>query len=240
MIWVSFLFALYSCGGGNTLDIKGDVEARQLAQNMIQEMGGKKKWETLKSIYLRTVSIDMTTGKAFAIEEWINLDAPKFMNHRIVNDQHNFQIVDGNDGWMVVGRDVSMMMPDRVTGYLQYYDNFFMRNIKILVEGGEGIEVKINKDNSFDVFKNNAFIAGFGLDENALPVKYITPNGNQGFNIMNITEWGEYKGYKYPLTVKGENIRANYQTDYWDAGTMDAESSFDITFDPYQIAKNIQ
>mgnify|MGYP000585272896 CR=1 FL=1 len=227
----------FSCGGGNSLDIKGDKEAITLAESMILELGGKKNWLNLKSLYIRTVALDMVSGEPFAFEEWINLDEPKFMNHRIINDVHYFQIVDRNDGWVVQNNNVILMQPDNVTNYLGWYDRFFMRNIKLLASGGDQLEVKMNGENAFDVFVNNAFVSGFSLDENNLPVKYVTPGTEQKFNIMNIDEWGEYKGYRYPLKVTGENIRAHYQTDYWDAGTTDAESSFEISFDPYKIAQ---
>ena len=115
-----------------------------------------------------------------------------------------------------------------------------MRNIKLLAFGGENVEVKVNGEDAFDVFVNSSFIAGFSLNEKNLPVKYVTPGTSQRFNIMNVDEWGEYKGYKYPLKVTGENIRAHYQTDYWDAGTMDAESSFNVSFDPYKIAEKFE
>lgn len=226
-----------SCGGGNSLDIKGDEEAIILAERMIDELGGKKKWLDLKSLYIRTVTLDVVTGEPYAFEEWINLDEPKFMNHRIINDIHYFQIVNRNDGWMVQNNNVMMMQPDNVTNYLGWYDQFFMRNIKILAEGGEQVEVKVNGDNAFDVFVRNSFISGFSLNDNNLPNKYVTPGSSQRFNIMNIDKWGEYKGYKYPLEVTGENIRAHYKTDYWDAGTMDAESSFEVSFDPHIIAE---
>lgn len=227
----------FSCGGGNSLDIKGDKEAITLAESMILELGGKKNWLNLKSLYIRTVALDMVSGEPFAFEEWINLDEPKFMNHRIINDVHYFQIVDRNDGWVVQNNNVILMQPDNVTNYLGWYDRFFMRNIKLLASGGDQLEVKMNGENAFDVFVNNSFVSGFSLDENNLPVKYVTPGTEQKFNIMNIDEWGEYKGYRYPLKVTGENIRAHYQTDYWDAGTTDAESSFEISFDPYKIAQ---
>ena len=227
----------FSCGGGNSLDIKGDKEAITLAESMILELGGKKNWLNLKSLYIRTIALDMVSGEPFAFEEWINLDEPKFMNHRIINDVHYFQIVDRNDGWVVQNNNVILMQPDNVTNYLGWYDQFFMRNIKLLARGGDHLEVKVNGENAFDVFVNNSFVSGFSLDENNLPVKYVTPGTEQRFNIMNIDEWGEYKGYRYPLKVTGENIRAHYQTDYWDAGTTDAESSFEISFDPYKIAQ---
>jgi hypothetical protein len=231
---------MFSCGGGNSLDIKGDEEAVILAEEMILELGGKKNWTNLKSVYIRTVSLDMVSGEPYAFEEWINLDEPKFMNHRIINDVHHFQIIDRNDGWLVQNNRVTLMQPDNVTNYLGWYDKFFMRNIKLLAFGGENVEVKINGDDAFDVFVNSSFIAGFSLNEKNLPVKYVTPGNSQKFNIMNVDEWGEYKGYKYPLKVTGENIRAHYQTDYWDAGKMDAESSFNVSFDPYQIAEKFE
>ena len=231
------LIILFSCGGGKSLDIKGDKEAVTMAEKMIFELGGKKNWTNLKSLYIRTVTLDMVSGEPFAFEEWINLDEPKFMNHRIINEVHYFQIVNRNDGWLIQNNNVMLMQPDNVTNFLEWYDRFFMRNIKLLANGGNQVEVKVNGKNAFDVFVNSTFVAGFSLNENDLPMKYVTPGTNQKFNIMNVDEWGEYKGYKYPLKVTGENIRAHYQTDYWDAGTMDAESSFDVSFDPYKIAE---
>jgi hypothetical protein len=231
-IWIS------SCGGGNRLDIQGDTEAITMAENMILEMGGKKNWQKLKSLYIRTITIDMRSGEPFAIEEWINLDEPKFMNHRVRDDVHYFQIVDKNDGWTVQNSNVTMMMPASVTGYLNWFDNFFMRNVKLLAIGGQQVEVKVNGENAFDMFINNEFVSGFHLNENKLPVQYIVPSQHKRFDKINIKEWGEFKGFKYPLEITGENIQDHYQTDYWDIGFLDAESSFNISFDPQKIAQN--
>ena len=236
LVWL-LVIILFSCGGGNSLDITGNKEAVVLAEKMILELGGKRNWTELKSLYIRTVTLDMVTGEPYAFEEWINLDEAKFMNHRIINDIHYFQIVNRNDGWLIQNNKVVLMQPDNVTSFLEWYDRFFMRNIKLLAKGGEQVEVKLNGKNAFDVFVNSSFVAGFSLNNESLPAKYVTPGTTQRFNIMNIDEWGEYKGYKYPLKVTGENIRAHYQTDYWDAGTMDAESSFNVSFDPYKIAE---
>jgi len=237
---LSFIIAILisSCGGGNSLNIQGDEQAIALAENMIQEMGGKKNWVKLKSLYIRTITRDMQSGDPYAFEEWINLDEPKFMNHRIKDDVHYFQIVNKNDGWSVQNSNVTLMPPASVTGYLNWHDKFFMRNVKILAIGGEQVDVKLNGKNAFDMFINNEFISGFQLNESKLPVKYVVPGDQKRFNIININEWGEYKGFKYPLEVTGENIQAHYQTDYWDIGFMDAESSFSISFDPYKIAEN--
>ena len=227
-----------SCGGGNHLDIKGNDEAIALAESMIFEMGGKKNWRKLKSMYIRTISRNLLTGETYAIEEWINLDEPKFMNHRIKNDIHYFQIVHKNDGWSVQNSNVSMMVPANVTGYLDWYDNFFMKNVKLLALGGEKIEVKLNGDKTFDVFINNKFNSRFQLDESNLPARYFVPGKQNQLNMINVEKWGEYKGFKYPLLVTGEGKQAHYQTDYWDAGFLDAESSFNISFDPHKIAES--
>ena len=138
---------------------------------MILELGGKKNWKNLKSIYIRTVSIYMASVKPFAYEEWINLDEQKFMNHRIINDVHIFQIVNRNDGWLIQNNAVTMMQPDEVTNYLEWYERFFMLNIKLLANGDEIIDVKISVENAFDDFVNSYFVVGIGLYDNKLPVK---------------------------------------------------------------------
>jgi hypothetical protein len=237
---VYILSLFYSCGGGNSLDIQGDQEAILLAETMIRELGGKKNWIKLRSLYIRTLARDMASGKPYAFEEWINLDEPKFMNHRILDEVHYFQIVNRNDGWSVKNQNVLLMQPGSVTSYLNWFDNFFMRNIKLLAIGGEQVEVKVNGENAFNMFINEKFISGFQLNENNLPLRYVTPGANKNFNIISITEWGEYKGFKYPLTVTGENILSYYQTDYWDIGMLDAEASFNVSFDPYVIAKSFE
>lgn len=228
-----------SCGSGDRLDIKGDEEAVALAEKMIIELGGKKNWGKIKSIYIRTISRDIS-GQPYAFEEWINLDEPKFMNHRFKDEIHYYQIVDRNDGWSVQNNKVIMMIPQSITDYLNWFDNFLMRNIKKLALGGENVEVKLNGENAFDMFIDNKFISRFQLNGNNLPAKYITAGEQNKLNIININEWGEYKGFKYPLDVTVENVMALYETDYWDVGMMDAESSFKITFDPYKIAKKFE
>ena len=234
------IFSFISCGSGDNLDIQGDPEAVTLANNMILGLGGKKNWTKLRSLYIRTVTRDMQTGDPFTIEEWINLDEPRFMNHRIKDNVHFFQIVDNNDGWSIRNQNVALMQPAGVTSYLNWFEHFFMRNLKLLAMGGEGVTVKAHGANAFDMFINNEFNSGFQLNDNKLPERYITQDPDKRFVTMNIKEWGEYKGYKYPLVVTGEKTGSYFQTDYWDAGMLDAESSFNVTFDPYALAENFK
>jgi hypothetical protein len=240
---IFFTFILYvfsSCGSDNGLDIKGDEEAITLAENMILSMGGKKNWTKLKSLYIRTITTDMQTGDPLVVEEWINLDEPKFMNRRVKDNVHYFQIVNRNDGWSVQNQNVTLMQPAGVTSYLNWFDNFFMRNLKLLALGGEGVEVKMNGIDAFDMFINNKFVSGFQVNDINLPEKYVTQSPDKSFIIMNINEWGEYKGFKYPLVVTNDRMGSYFQTDYWDIGMLDAESSFNVTFDPYEIAENFR
>lgn len=228
---------LFSCGSGSRLNIQGDPEVVAQAENMILAMGGKKNWRKVQSLYIRTLTRDRASGDPYAFEEWINLDAPRFMNHRVKDDIHYFQIVDHNDGWSVRNQEVNMMLPGSVTNYLDWHEKFFMKNIKLLAQGGEDIAVRANGENGFDVLKKNEFICGYQLDKNNLPIKYMTRSTDQGFNFLTVKEWGEYKGYKYPLKVTGETFGSYFQTDYWDPGMLDAESSFNTSFDPYVIAE---
>jgi hypothetical protein len=131
-----------------------------------------------------------------------------------------------------------MMMPASVTNYLKWYDNFFMKNVKLLAIGGDNIKVTLPGGNAFDMFVNEKFISRFELDEHNLPVKYYVSGDNKEYNMIKIEKWGEFKGFKYPLAVTGEQINSHYQTDYWDVGYLDAESSFNISFDPNKIAQN--
>ena len=234
------LFSFSSCSNSTKLNIQGEEEAVSLAENMILGLGGKKNWTKLKSVYIRTITRDMQTGDAYTFEEWINLDEPKFMNHRVKDNVHYFQIVNRNDGWLIRNQDVALMLPAGVTSSLNWFNNFFIRNVKLLVLGGENIEVKMNEANAFDMFIDSKYNCGFQLDDNYLPERYLTPTPDKRRVTLNIKKWGDYKGYKYPLVVTGEKTGSYYQTDYWDAGMQDAESSFRVTFDPYAVAENFK
>lgn len=235
-----FMYFLLSCSG-DKLNIAGDEEAIVMAESMIHALGGKKNWSRLKSVYIRTVSRDMLTGDPYIFEEWINLEEPKFMNRRVTEQIHYFQIVDRNDGWTVRNQNVALMQPGSVTEYLNWHEDFFMRNLEKLARGGDGIEVKLSDESAFDMYNNGRLSCRFSLNEESLPKQYMTSPDSKGKSIViNIKEWGEYKGYKYPLVVTGVQTGSYYRTDYWDAGMLDAESAFDVTFDPYQIAKSFK
>jgi hypothetical protein len=238
-LFILTVYLLSSCGS-ESLKIKGDQEAILMAEKMIMALGGKKNWQKSKSLYIRTITRDMRSGDPIVIEEWINLDEPKFMNHRVKNDVHHFQIIDRNDGWSVQNSNVSLLQPSGVTRYLNWFDRFFMRNIKRLALGGDNVEVKINSENAFDMFIDGEFVSGFQLNRDHLPEKYVTPGINKKFTFMTIKEWGEYKGFTYPLKITGEELGSYFQTDYWDIGTVEAEAAFNVSFDPYEIAQNFE
>jgi hypothetical protein len=230
------LITLVSCGGSDKLDIKGDPEAIKIAEDMLKAMGGKKAWFQLKSVYVRTLSRVASVTEPYIYEEWINIDEPKLMNRKVLNDTEIVDIIDGNDGWQIQGSSMNMIPPQRITSYLHWHKNYFIRVVKDLAEEQENIEVK-KTDNGFEVYKQGDFLAGFELNEANLPIGYYTESLTGQKNKIFFKEFSEYEGYKFPLLIEAESMIATYQTDYFDPSNQDAAKAFNISFNPHEMIK---
>lgn len=231
------ILIFFSCNG-DKLDIKGEPEAIDKATLMIKTLGGKDIWGKLRSVYIRTVKIE-SSGGVSVFEEWINLDVPKFMNRVVINDVQSIKIIDGNDGWSLINGQLGMLRSSEITGYLNWHENFIMRSLKRLAEGGEEIEVRLEGANRIDMYVNGKFTSGFNLETEGLPISYVADISGV-VETYEILKWGEYKGYKYPLEIKVENRLAIFRTDYWDPSVLDAESAFNITLNPNELANKFQ
>jgi len=231
-------FLLFGCGGSDKLNIKGDPEAIKLAESMLKELGGKKAWSRIKSVYIRTIAT-ASSQQSYVLEEWINLDRPKFMNIKTTNNIQSVDIIDGNDGWRITGRQIQMIPPQRITSYLEWYDTFFIRLVKFMAEERDNIEVRKKGDRQFEFYIDGTFKSGFELYDTNLPSSYYVEDQYGNYNTVFFEEFSEYKGYKFPLTIKGESLLATYNTDYFDPSHLEAEKAFSITFNPNVLLENL-
>jgi hypothetical protein len=239
LYWIYPFFLLISCGGSNKLDIQGSPEAVEMAEAMVKALGGKKAWTRLNSVYIRTEARIANESEPFIYEEWTNLTEPKFMNKKTTNDNTIIDIVDGNDGWVLQGSHMEMIPPQRITNYLRWYDQYFLRVVKEIAMEKENLEVRKKNGKDLEVYIDGKFVSGFELNENDLPERYYVERGGGGTTTVYFKEFSEYKGYKFPLEIASESILATYRTDYFDPSHLDAEKAFHVTFNPNELIKQM-
>jgi hypothetical protein len=231
------VLVLQSCGTSDRPDIKGSEEAVDMAGSMLEALGGKKAWAKLNSVYIRTLVRVPSEGDPYIIEEWTNLSEPRFMNKRTTGGTPAINIINGNDGWHIQGDKMEMIAPQTVTSYLRWFDQYFLRVVKLLAQDDERIEVRKAEGRMLEVYMDNKFLAAFDLNEENLPGRYITRGSGGRENILQLKEFSEYKGYKFPLEIQLEARFASYRTDYFDPSHLEAERAFNITFDPNEIIR---
>ena len=221
-----------SCSSRGKLEIKGDPTAVQLAQVMMDSLGGRAKWEKLRSVYVRTLNYVSSGDENYVLEEWIDLDKPRVMNRKSLETYSVVQILDGNEGWQIRNDNLNLMNSQTITDILDWYDHYYMRALRILATGGEDIEVKMNGFTRFDLYQAGNFLGGFEVNENKYPERYFNMPSNRLENSVIITKWGEYKGYKYPLEIHPRESLSIFKTDYWNPSESDPETAFNISYNP--------
>jgi hypothetical protein len=226
---------LTACGGSNKLEINGTPEAVQMAESMLKSLGGKKAWSRLNSVYIRTIARVANEGEPFIYEEWTNLTEPKFMNRKSTNINTLIDIVDGNDGWTIKGSSMEMISPQRITNYLKWYDQYFLRVVKLIAMENENVEVRRKSDRELEVFVGGKFVSGFELSDDYLPSRYYVEGAGGRISTIYFKEYSEYKGYKFPLEIASETMLATYRTDYFDPSHLGAEKAFNVTFNPNDL-----
>lgn len=239
LFWLIPLLLIMACGGSDKLDIKGSPEAVNMAESMLKALGGKKVWSRLNSVYIRTIARVANEGEPYILEEWTNLTEPKFMNRRSTNNGTVIEIVNGNDGWTLQGSRMEMIPPQRITNYLRWYDQYFLRVVKQIAMENENIEVRRKNDRTLEVLMNGALFSGFVLNSENLPERYFVEREGGNTTTIHFKEFSEYKGYKFPLEVASESMFATYRTDYFDPSHLDAEKAFKVTFNPNELIKQM-
>lgn len=130
-----------------------------------------------------------------------------------------------------------MLSPNSITRYLNWYDQFILVNLRKLAIGSENIEVKINGPNRFDMYISGDLKCSFELDDSFLLKKYYSLLSNKKLTILEIKDYNEYEGYKFPLKLSEEGSMSIYQTDYFDPSPLSADKAFPISFNPREIAE---
>lgn len=231
-----FSSAIFSCSS-DKLEVKGEPEAIQLAESMIKELGGRKKWVDVESVYIRTVTTFGSLRQNVVTEEWINLSEPKFMNRVINEGEEVIQIVDKNDGWEIRNDQITMLPPKSITDYLNWHDNHLLINLKRLAAGGENVALRMNGDNRFDMHIGNEIKASFQLDKYNLLRRYYSKGSNDQQGSLIIKNYREYEGYKFPLELGSGSAMTIHKTDYFDPSPLPADKAFNISFDPNDYIK---
>jgi hypothetical protein len=226
-----------SCGSSGKLDIQGTEEAVDMAESMLKALGGKKAWANLNSVYIRTIVRVTSDGDPYVLEEWTNLSEPKFMNKRSSGSSSSISIINGNDGWQIENNSMQMISPQKITSYLRWFDKYFLRVVKLLAQEDERIEVRKSDGRLLEVYINGEFLAGFDLDEENLPGRYLTKSSVGKDNILQFKEFSEYEGYKFPLEIHIESSFSSFRTDYFDPSHLEAERAFKVTLDPNKIIR---
>jgi hypothetical protein len=226
------LIIICGCGDNNKVNLKGEPAAVAMAQSMLDALGGKAKWARLKSVYVRTLNFTPEQANNYVMEEWIELDAPKMISRQSSQISSVIQVLDRNDGWVIKNNDVELMSSQSITNLLKWHNQYLMRVLQILAEGGENREVKMNGERRFDFYENNIFVGGFKLNKDDLIESYFTKISQDLLNSIDFKGWREYKGMKYPLEVHSSARMAVYKTDYWDPRETTVEKAFNFSFNP--------
>ncbi|HLF35620.1 MAG TPA: hypothetical protein VI583_15360 [Cyclobacteriaceae bacterium] len=236
-IFLISAFILISCKDHGKLSIAGDPEAIQLAQSMMEALGGREEWSKFKSIYIRSVNSTTREG-SFILEEWIELEIPRAMNRQVINGEPVIRILDGNDGWIIRQNKVDLLSSSAVTSLLDWHKHYMLRALQGVAAGGERRELKMNGKTGFAFYENGSFIGSFELGDENLPLKYSASPEPEDARSIRITRWGDYMGLKYPLEINDESGISIYKTDYWDPRDVDAVKAFNISFNPAEIIES--
>ena len=237
---VALMAIFYSCSNNNALSIKGDPEAVEMAQAMMDSLGGRSHWEKLKSLYVRTFIYISGGNQNYISEQWIELDKPRVMYRKTNDAGSELQIVDGNDGWMIRDNVIDLLSSESITALLTWHQHYFIRFLKIIATGGENYEIKKREFSRFDLYDKDKFIGGVELDEKNYPVRYFDKLSTRLQVSSVISKWGEYQGYKYPLEVHPQENLSILKTDYWNPGELDAEQAFKISFNPNTMLERMK
>ena len=189
--------------------------AEDKANLMFRALGGKEKWASLKSLYIKATHTEPSLEEPYQSEIWRGIDEFKLRIEQQSGDFHNLGLFSEEGGWVFYKKKDSK----RVLTQVQLEDEKLQHehNIYVLLN-------KIASTNQYkavlngqrlEFHKGESFAVAFILDEKHRPEIFITKRGDGTENVSHFECWNNTDGLIHPAGGGPVDGNFRYVTEVW-------------------------
>lgn len=225
----SLLLFSIACSSEESQNINGDRQAIMLAQVMIENLGGKERWESLSSLHIKAVHHEKRLDKPYQSEIWRNLNPLHVKIHQRSDEFSIKRIFNSEGGWVIREGKVDTLRESSFEFLKNWDQHLFYRTLHDIAAGHK-MTIQESGEKSFTILKNDTFRARITLNENGYPFKYETLNLQRDTLITLYPEWDETDGYKHPIVAMAPDSSFVFETIVWEPFTTNyPDSIFNVS-----------
>ncbi|HEY9283834.1 MAG TPA: hypothetical protein VIP46_10300 [Pyrinomonadaceae bacterium] len=186
------------------------------AAKMLEALGGRERWASLASLYIRATHVEKGIPKPYRSEIWRNLDGVQFKIVQQNADYHQTVFVNGREGWLIHNGEMRALTQEQLAGLLRWDKHLVYKTIRKIALGGRGIGLKLDGGRRLEVYENGERLATLELDGQRRPSKYYTPAPDGKADSLTVyTAWGVSDGYVHPTVSEPQGLEAVYRAEVW-------------------------
>jgi hypothetical protein len=154
-------------------ELKGDPAARELADKMIERLGGRDAWAGLRNTI--NGSQQNRAGEPTVVYAVITMDfeQPRFRIETTAQDLHLIRVIDGENSWRLRRSGKIEDVPeDLFAGEMKWYGAHLYRTIHRIAARDPALSLGLGSDGRLEIFANGERILWFRLDAKGEPYAF--------------------------------------------------------------------
>ena len=171
------LLVLALAGGAHPViadgELKGDPAARELADKMLERLGGREAWADLRNTI--NGSQQNRAGEPTVVYAVITMDfeRPRFRIETTAQDLHLIRVVDGENSWRLRGSGKIEGVPEELfASEMKWYGAHLYRTIHRVAARDPALSLGLGADGRLEIFANGERILWFKLDAKGEPYAF--------------------------------------------------------------------
>jgi len=207
----------------------GEKAAVRLADQMFETIGGKEAWCDLKSLYIKAEHNEPQMDRPYQSEIWRALDRFELIIEQ-QNDSFHVKGVFSDSLGRVRYYDKRDTFRDIAEELLEEWSFDHRHNIYVILHDlactPEEYRVEMNEESMLSFYRDSAFVARLGLDEQLRPYLFYHPNYDGSTSGSIFTHWG--KDGRLVHSAGGHPLDSSfiYRTEIWQGSNKTLKESF--------------
>lgn len=204
-----------------------DRAAAARAEEMLSALGGRERWASLVSLYIRATHTEKGVARPYRSEIWRNLDAAQFKIVQQNEDFNDTRLVDGARGWLVRKGETRELPAEHLAALLRWDAHLLYKTVRKIALGRPSLDLKLDDRGRLVVYEDGRLLAALELDARKRPHRYYVPGPEgRGERLTVYREWGESGGYVHPVVNEPQGEEAVYRTEEWRPGRAPSAARF--------------
>jgi len=208
---------------------EGSEQARKLAEDFFQALGGKERWAKVRSLYIRAVHEQPNLEHPYQSEIWRDLDSFRLRIRQRGEEFDRLGVFNEQEGVIFyLDRDsLRRLPPDFLAAFRRNHDfNIYVLLHRLARE--PDFRVEIAEGNRLNFLADDSLLVGFQLDERLRPVRFFTPAPDGGENASTFTRFDSSGGFLHPTAGGPDDGSFTFLTRQWTPSEREVESAFNI------------